>query len=438
MSFSFESSAGDTLKVSGKPETIDRPTPSQLRECVDCGQFQMLPALYPGSVARCIRCQAVLRRTHHDTLGRALALNLGALVLLAISCGATLMTVSTFGMYHRADIFSGPAGLQRHGVWELSAVVLFTTVAAPLLRLGLVTYVLIGLLRREMPPGHLRTAFRWAERLRPWSMIEVFLLGVFVAYTKLSGMMHIEIGVALYSLVALMLAMVAADFMLDRYAVWEAIDRRSIPRGGIDAPTRTRASALACDACGLVSVPTTLDERPSCPRCAATLEHRKPDSVTRCRALVIASAILYVPANLLPVLTVIQLGSGSPSTILGGARELLGAGMWPLALLVFLASVAVPCLKLVGLSLLLITTKARSSWCLRDRTVLYRIVNTIGRWSMIDIFMESILIALVQFGAVVTIDPGFGAVAFAGVVILTMFAAEAFDPRLMWDAAAMN
>jgi len=136
------------------------------------------------------------------------------------------------------------------------------------------------------------------------------------------------------------------------------------------------------------------------------------------------------------VLTVMQLGSGSPSTILGGAEELLAGGMWPLAALVFFASIMVPVLKLVGLSVMLATTQAGWRGRLRDRTVLYRIVSAIGRWSMIDIFMESILVALVQFGAVVTIDPGFGAVAFAAVVILTMFAAEAFDPRLMWDAAA--
>jgi paraquat-inducible protein A len=145
--------------------------------------------------------------------------------------------------------------------------------------------------------------------------------------------------------------------------------------------------------------------------------------------------VLYIPANLYPVLTVIQLGAGAPSTILGGARELLDSGMWPLAALVFFASVAVPMLKLVGLIVLLVSVQRGWGARLRDRTVLYRIVRWIGRWSMIDIFMESILVALVQFGGLVTIDPGIGALYFAGVVVLTMFAAESFDPRLMWDAA---
>ena len=149
----------------------------------------------------------------------------------------------------------------------------------------------------------------------------------------------------------------------------------------------------------------------------------------------IASLVLYVPANAYPVLTVVQLGAGAPSTILGGVEELLSSGMYPLAALVFFASVVVPMLKLAGLVTMLIATQAGWAGRLRDRTALFRFVRAIGRWSMIDVFMISILVALVQFGAVVTIAPGFGAVAFAAVVILTMFAAEAFDPRLMWDAA---
>ena len=133
-----------------------------------------------------------------------------------------------------------------------------------------------------------------------------------------------------------------------------------------------------------------------------------------------------------------ELGSGSGHTIIGGAEELLHAGLWPLALLVFLASIAVPCLKILGLGTLLITTQRRSRWQLRQRTTLYRIVSVIGRWSMVDIFMELVLVGLVQFGAIVTIGPGPGALAFCGVVILTIFAAESFDLRLMWDAASAD
>ncbi len=150
----------------------------------------------------------------------------------------------------------------------------------------------------------------------------------------------------------------------------------------------------------------------------------------------IGAAILYVPANYYPVLSVVQLGAGQPSTILGGVEELISARQYPLAALVFFASIAVPMLKLIGLSIMLIATQTGHAGWLRDRTRLYHIVRFIGRWSMIDIFMESLLGALVVFGAVITIQPGAGALAFAAVVILTMFAAETFEPRLMWDVAA--
>ena len=152
--------------------------------------------------------------------------------------------------------------------------------------------------------------------------------------------------------------------------------------------------------------------------------------------MVIAAAILYIPANYYPVLTVVQLGAGQPSTILGGVEELITARQYPLAALVFFASIAVPVLKLVGLSIMLIATQTGRAGRLRDRTRLYHIVRFIGRWSMIDIFMESLLGALVVFGSVITIQPGVGALAFCAVVVLTMFAAETFDPRLMWDTAA--
>jgi len=154
--------------------------------------------------------------------------------------------------------------------------------------------------------------------------------------------------------------------------------------------------------------------------------------------LVMAAAVFYIPANYYPVLSVVQLGAGQPSTILGGVEELVKAGQYPLALLVFFASIAVPVLKLVGLSLMLITIQTGRTGWLRDRVRLYHIVRFIGRWSMIDIFMESLLGALVAFGSVITIEPGVGALAFCAVVILTMFAAESFDPRLMWDAAAQR
>jgi paraquat-inducible protein A len=378
--------------------------------------------------AVCPRCRTTLHRAVTHPLDNSIAITLGALILLAIMCLTTLMSVQSAGIELHAGLFSGPEELVARGMTSLAAVVMFVTVLAPFGRLACTLYVLIRVHERH-PPHHLRRAFVIAEWLRPWSMIEVFVFGVFVAYVKLGDIVTIHLDVGVYALLALTFAIIWSDSGLDHEAVWQRLGGRE------QAPDlRGAAGALGCEICQLVSVPK--GEHPRCPRCDSALHRRKPDSLARTWALVIAAAIMYVPANLYPVLTVMQLGAGSPSTILGGVEELLAAGIYPLAALVFVASIAIPMMKLIGLSILLIATQTgRSEW-LRDRTHLYHIVRWVGRWSMIDIFMEALLGALVRFGSVVTIEPGIGAVAFCAVVILTMLAAETFDPRLMWDAAA--
>ncbi|MGE4045166.1 MAG: paraquat-inducible protein A [Acetobacteraceae bacterium] len=412
-----------------------RHTPRRLRECHDCGLLQAVPALAPGSRASCLRCDALLRQTRAGSMALPLALNMAALVLFFLGAVMTLMSVRTAGQQTVATLLSGPAGLEEGGLWELGAVVVLTTFAIPLARVLCILAVLPAL-RLRRPPGWTRPVFAWAERLRPWSMIEIYLLGAFVAYVKLSDMVQVDLGIALFALVGLMVMVIAADASLDDQAVWEAMERQP-PR-----PSRLERSAgalgvklmrIGCHTCGLVS---RASPGAHCPRCGFALRHRKRNSVARSWALLTAAALLYLPANIYPVMTVIRLGHGGPSTIIGGVQELLVLGMWPLALLVFVASIAVPLLKLLGMALLLIGTQRGWRTRLKERTVLYRVVDLVGRWSMIDIFMVSILVAVVQFGAIAMVQPGLGATAFAAVVILTMFAAEAFDPRLMWDAAA--
>lgn len=196
-------------------------------------------------------------------------------------------------------------------------------------------------------------------------------------------------------------------------------------------------NAIGCHACGLLVAKSYLrgKQQNQCPRCGAGLHSRKPQSLSRCWAYLIAAIILYIPANLFPIMTVISFGQGHPDTIISGIFNLYNSGQVPIALLVFVASILVPIVKILVLVYLLITVQRRITDNKRPRTVLYRLTEMIGRWSMIDVFMISILIALVQLDAVATIDAGPGAIAFAAVVILTMIAARHFDPRLIWDNA---
>ena len=171
----------------------------------------------------------------------------------------------------------------------------------------------------------------------------------------------------------------------------------------------------------------------TCPRCGAPLHRRKPMSVQRTWALVIAAAVCYVPANLLPVMAVTSLGETDADTIMSGVIYFVTHGDWPLALVIFTASVFVPLMKLALLTFLLISIHRRSSWRPVERTRMYRLTEAIGRWSMVDIYVVTILVALVRLGNLATIEAGAGAVFFGCVVVITIFAAESFDPRLIWD-----
>jgi paraquat-inducible protein A len=195
------------------------------------------------------------------------------------------------------------------------------------------------------------------------------------------------------------------------------------------------ASLVSCHSCHLVCREHRLKslETAICPRCGAPLHRRKPNSVARTWALLVAALILYFPANLLPIMTVISFGQAQTDTIISGVTHLFAGGMWPIALLIFFASIIVPISKLVILAYLLVSVQLKSQWRPLDRTRLYRITETIGRWSMVDIYVIAILIALVKLEALATVEPGPGAVFFAAVVVITMFASRTFDPRLIWD-----
>jgi paraquat-inducible protein A len=203
----------------------------------------------------------------------------------------------------------------------------------------------------------------------------------------------------------------------------------------VKAGSAIRFGLTSCHCCQLlVRMPAASPHsRARCPRCGSLVHLRKPDSLARTWALVIAAVIFYVPANLLPITHVTSLGHVQSDTIMSGVIYFIQSGSWPIALVIFVASVFVPLLKLVILVYLLVSVRRRSRWRPRDRSKLYRITEVIGRWSMVDIFVVTILVALVHLGALASIEAGPGALYFAAVVVITMFAAMTFDPRLIWD-----
>jgi paraquat-inducible protein A len=293
--------------------------------------------------------------------------------------------------------------------------------------LGGLLYVLLSVKYRLNWPG-ISLVYRYIRSITPWSLIGVFMLGVLIAIVKLQDLATVIPGVALFSLMGLLLTSAATNVSLDPDKIWPEY-RSNIRLDGTKTSAKEH-NLVHCHSCSLL---LNVSEHKHCPRCHSTLHLRKPDSLARSWALLMTAAILLIPANLYPVMTVIQFGRGSPDTIMSGVVHLIESGMWPLALLVFFASIVVPVTKLLVLTFLLISIQRKSDWRPRDRTRLFRITEVVGAWSMVDIFLVGILAALVNLDSLATIVPGVGASFFGAVVVITLFAAHSFDSRLIWD-----
>lgn len=200
------------------------------------------------------------------------------------------------------------------------------------------------------------------------------------------------------------------------------------------ALTARAAGFLDCHVCHLlVRRPELPSHGLACPRCGAALHQRKPDSIARTWALLLTAIVLYVPAMALPIMETTTLTGTRADTVLSGIIYLITSGMWPLAAIVFFASVVVPVLKILAFTFLLISVQRKSRWRPRDRTRLYRLNEAVGRWSMVDIYVVTVLVALVRLRALALVEARTGALFFAAVVVATMLAAMSFDPRLIWD-----
>ena len=269
------------------------------------GRFFVAGAAAPEAAARCAeRCGGLIRHYNAAGLERTLAYSFGGMILIAIANTLPFMTLDIEGRIETANLITGAVELFDRGMYLLAAAVIATTILAPLIKVGSTIYVLLGLKMRR-PPPRMPQVFRLVERLTPWAMIEVYMLGVFVAYVKLVDLASIHIGVALYALVTLMVTMTAANASINSDAVWEEMEHRGlVPM----IPGALEGRRLSCHDCGLVlaapAAPAT------CPRCGARLHRRRPNSLTRCAALVLAAVILYIPANVYPVMTIISFGSG--------------------------------------------------------------------------------------------------------------------------------
>ncbi len=400
--------------------------------CPHCGLAQLQPPLPGPAVLGCRRCGAILRRVAPGSIGRAVHLHLAALVSFAIANLYPFLAFSFEGRGQVTILASGVMRLWREGMPLLAAIVAAASLLFPAAKMLATLWALGPLVGRFRLPGQAR-ALRLADALRAWSMLDVFLLAVAIAWIKMGEIASLEAGVGLFAFLAALLLATAADAGLDHHDAWD----RLAPQATAAQLRAGPSTALAgCGACGQVIRAGPAPAR--CPRCRAVVRPPDPASLERASALLLAAAAFYLPANLLPVMTVVSLGRAEPATILEGVVKLFELGMYPVASVVFVASVLVPVLKILALGHLLASVARGDGRRCAERAALFRLLEAIGRWSMVDVFVVALLVALVDFGPLARIEAGPGITAFALTVIFTMLASASFDPRLIWTGSVLR
>jgi len=337
---------------------------------------------------------------------------------------------------------------------QITAIlVAFCTVVAPTVYIGFMLTVLLAV-KQAPAPLWAGTLLRMAEFNQPWAMVEVMMLGILVALIKIADLATVIPGIGMFALGGLIVLIAAMTVSFDPKEVWRRIwwadgkgpqpvaflkpeDRVEGRTDSLEPPgdlTGIKLGLVLCEVCGLLTRPADLEEPGHCPRCGQELELRRHNMIQRTWALLIAATICYIPANLLPVMGTTTPTYAEKDTIMSGVVLLYVHGSWPLALIVFIASVMIPIAKIAALAYLLISVQFRSIRNREERIRLYRLVEFVGRWSMLDVFVVTFVVALVQLQPLMSVEPGAGVVFFAAVVVLTMLAAETFDPRLIWDS----
>ncbi len=404
-----------------------------LIECEHCASIYRRHQLEPGETANCARCGTILWRYSGLSLSNWLALAIAALIIFGVANAYPVASMSVQGMVQQASLLDAIGITWRQEHYAVAVMTGLAGFVLPLVQLAVLLWVL-GPLSRGVEPAAFRGAMRLLGLLRPWCMVPVFLLGVLVAVVKLAGMAAVSPGIGLiaFGILTIFLTMLGrlTPHVLWRYAESEGVVPVHVPEAGPDVVL------TGCHVCGQVqAVPRAGDAEAEhhCVRCHAVVHYRKPDHLARTWALLLAAVVFYIPANVLPVMKVSSVLGDSAHTILGGVVELWDMGSWDIALIVFIASVAVPLTKLLALILLLLTEQWRSTTNLRPRTRLYQMVEFIGQWSMLDVFVVILLAALADFQGLMEISAGAGAAAFGVVVILTMLSAMSFDLRRSWD-----
>ncbi|WAH53396.1 membrane integrity-associated transporter subunit PqiA [Pseudescherichia vulneris] len=395
--------------------------------CSQCDLLVALPPLAHGHKAACPRCGNTLTTRWDAPRQRPLAYAVVALFMLALANLFPFVNMKVAGVTSEVTLMEIPRVMFSEDYASLGTFFLLFVQFVP--TFCLVTVILL-VNQVPLPDPLKRRLARIFFMLKNWGMAEIFLAGVLVSFVKLMAYGDIGIGSSFIPWCLFCILHLRAFQCVDKRWLWDDI----APAPAVAQPLRVgvpgiRQGLRSCACCTAV-LPV---DQTVCPRCHSHGHARRRNSIQLTMALLVTSILLYLPANILPIMITDLLGDKMPSTILAGVILLWSEGSYPVALVIFIASIMVPTLKMIAIGWLCWDAKGHGRRDSERMHLIYEVVEFVGRWSMIDVFVIAVLSALVRMGGLMNIYPAMGALMFALVVIMTMFAAMTFDPRLLWD-----
>ncbi|PWC11346.1 membrane integrity-associated transporter subunit PqiA [Brenneria roseae subsp. americana] len=396
--------------------------------CPQCDLLVKLPTLSHGQKAVCPQCKTGLTSYQIEPRKRTVGYALSALFMLVLSNLFPFVYMRVAGITSEITLFEIPKVMVTDNYVSVASLFMLFVQLVP--AFGMVTVILLCL-HVSLPLALKKMMGKALFHLKSWGMAEIFLAGVLVSFVKLMAYGDIGIGTSFLPFVLFCILQLLTFQRLDRRWLWNDIVAPpalpAVPKPGTSGLSQGFRSCSCCTAI----LPA---DRLVCPRCHSHGHARRKNSLQWTMALLITSILLYIPSNLMPIMVTEALGDRMGSTIMSGVVLLWSAGSYPVAMVIFVASIMVPSLKMLALGWLCWVANGNGKRDSERMHVVYEIVEFVGRWSMIDVFVIAVLSALVRIGRLMSIYPAVAAVLFAAVVILTMFAAMTFDPRLLWDS----
>ncbi|MDZ7923181.1 MAG: paraquat-inducible protein A [Marinagarivorans sp.] len=395
--------------------------------CHQCGQIQRSAVCGRDKALVCSRCNHTLSFGQGPWRETSAALAVTGLVLFVVSNCFVFLGLEVGAFYQESTLLSGVWALFANDQLALATLVLVTIFLFPLFELLALCYLVLPCYLNIRLPGQI-TIFRWFTKASPWSMLEIFLLGVLVTSVKLGDMASIILGISMVSFFVLVAVLGASYWFIDKDDLWAWLQPNNCYVHSVGE------RLYDCEICHALVGEKIVVQQGYCPRCDNRIYLRKPNSLQKTFAYTLAAALLYIPANLLPIMAMTSITGNREDTIYSGIVSLAAHGLWGIAAVVFIASLVVPMAKLFIMLYLVWSVWRADIRAMRERMWMFRVTEWVGRWSMVDVFVVTLLTGLVHFGFLGEIKPGAALLPFASVVVLTMLGAHAFDPRLIWDA----